>query len=382
MKKISKGTALGLKKHVLAVALGVGLGLGSISIVNAASPNTPPPSLKANAPHVYVVRKGDTLWDIAGKFLKKPWRWPEIWASNRHVKNPHWIYPGDRLLLCSFNGKPLIGRDEGDGCEGIIRRHTGSINLKPQVRVESLNDAIPVIRLSDIEVWLYRANIVTPESITDTPYIVGAADDRLLGGSGQKLYARGNGLAVGQTYGVYRKAEPYLFKDAQGKQYNAGIELIQVASAVSTAESDNGDITTLEVTKSYNQEIRRGDLVLPEYQNDLPSVFYPTTKNEVAENGQVIRVLGSIGEAAKRSVVTIDRGLLDGAKPGQVFSIYQKGEIVKDVKTGKPVTLPQEEIGMLMVFKTFDHLSYAYVLESRVPIKVGASIQAPSMSSE
>jgi hypothetical protein len=125
MKKVLQGTALGFKKHVLAVALGLGLGLGSISMVHAASPNVAPLTLKTSAPHVYVVRKGDTLWDIAGKFLKKPWRWPEIWAHNRHVKNPHWIYPGDRLLLCSFHGKPLVGKDEGDGCEGIIRRHTG-----------------------------------------------------------------------------------------------------------------------------------------------------------------------------------------------------------------------------------------------------------------
>jgi hypothetical protein len=78
------------------------------------------------------VKKGDTLWDISGKFLSKPWRWPEIWASNKHVKNPHWIYPGDRLLLCSLNGK-LIGKDEGDGCDGIIRRYSGnsSTTLRP-----------------------------------------------------------------------------------------------------------------------------------------------------------------------------------------------------------------------------------------------------------
>lgn len=380
MKKVLQGSILGLKKHALAMALGVGLGLGSLSMLHAASPNVSPPSLKASAPHVYVVRKGDTLWDIAGKFLKSPWRWREIWASNPHVKNPHWIYPGDRLLLCSFNGKPLIGRDEGDGCEGIIRRHTGSINLKPQVRVESLGEAIPPIRLSDIEVWLYRANIVAPEALTNTPYIVGAADNRLLGGKGQKVYARGNGLVIGEKYGIYRQAEPYIFKDAKGNKYTAGIELLQVASAISTATTASGDITTLEVTKSYDQEIRRGDLILPEYKNELPSIFYPIAQHEVRDGGQIVRVLGSIGDAAKRSVVTIDRGILDGAQTGQVFNIYQQGEVVQDIKTKKPITLPQEQIGSLMIFKTFDHLSYAYVLESTNPIKVGASIQSPLAS--
>lgn len=380
MKKVLQGSVLGLKKHALAMALGVGLGLGSLSMLHAASPNVPPPSLKASAPHVYVVRKGDTLWDIAGKFLKSPWRWREIWASNPHVRNPHWIYPGDRLLLCSFNGKPLIGRDEGDGCEGIIRRHTGSINLKPQVRVESLGEAIPPIRLSDIEVWLYRANIVAPEALTNTPYIVGAADNRLLGGKGQKVYARGNGLVIGEKYGIYRQAEPYIFKDAKGNKYTAGVELLQVASAISTATTASGDMTTLEVTQSYDQEIRRGDLILPEYKNELPSIFYPIAQHEVRDGGQIVRVLGSIGDAAKRSVVTIDRGILDGAQTGQVFNIYQQGEVVQDVKTKKPITLPQEEIGSLMIFKTFDHLSYAYVLDSTIPIKVGASVQSPLAS--
>lgn len=380
MKKVLQGSVLGLKKHALAMALGVGLGLGSLSMLHAASPNVSPPSLKASAPHVYVVRKGDTLWDIAGKFLKSPWRWREIWASNPHVKNPHWIYPGDRLLLCSFNGKPLIGRDEGDGCEGIIRRHTGSINLKPQVRVESLGEAIPPIRLSDIEVWLYRANIVAPEALTNTPYIVGAADNRLLGGKGQKVYARGNGLVIGEKYGIYRQAEPYIFKDAKGNKYTAGVELLQVASAISTATTASGDMTTLEVTQSYDQEIRRGDLILPEYKNELPSIFYPIAQHEVRDGGQIVRVLGSIGDAAKRSVVTIDRGILDGAQTGQVFNIYQQGEVVQDVKTKKPITLPQEEIGSLMIFKTFDHLSYAYVLDSTIPIKVGASVQSPLAS--
>lgn len=128
MKKVLNGIhsfhALGLKKQLIAVAICAGLGM-TVNITHAASPNVSPPSVKAGAPHVYVVKKGDTLWDISGKFLSKPWRWPEIWASNKHVKNPHWIYPGDRLLLCSLNGKPLIGKDEGDGCDGIIRRYTG-----------------------------------------------------------------------------------------------------------------------------------------------------------------------------------------------------------------------------------------------------------------
>ena len=139
-----------LKRGVLAVAMSVGLGLGVA--VEAQAKNPTPPSLRGDAPNVYIVKKGDTLWDISGRFLTKPWRWPEIWASNKHVRNPHLIYPGDRLLLCTLDGRTLIGRDEGDGCEGIFRRAVAT-TLAPQIRVESLNNAIPVIPLDEIRHW-------------------------------------------------------------------------------------------------------------------------------------------------------------------------------------------------------------------------------------
>jgi len=384
MKKVLKGmptfSALGFKKQLLALAVCVSVGVGVVSVAEAApARNVNPPALKAGAPQVYVVKKGDTLWDISKRFLKNPVRWPEIWASNKHVKNPHWIFPGDRLLMCTYNGKPIIGKDEGDGCEGIIRRYTGGTGtkLQPQVRVESLNNAIPVIPLEYIKHWLERSTIVAPESITGTPYILGTADQRVLAAKGQTVYARGNGLEVGQRYAVYREGEPYMFTDANGKKYNAGLELIQVASGV--AVRGENDITTLELTDTYNAEVRRGDRVLPEYDPMLPTLFYPTNAEEVVAGGQVVRVMGSIGTAAKHSVVTIDRGSLQGVQVGHVLTVNQKGEVVTDPKTKERVQLPGQRIGNIMVFKSFENLSYAYVLDSELPIKVGAGIQPPLM---
>ncbi|MFW2149027.1 LysM peptidoglycan-binding domain-containing protein [Acinetobacter sp. TY1] len=379
MKKVFKGIvnfhATGFKKHVLAIALCVSAGVAYMDVAVAASPNQNPPALKASAPYVYVVKRGDTLWDIAGKFLNSPWRWKEIWASNRHVKNPHWIYPGDKLLLCTLDGRPLIGKDEGDGCEGIIRRHQGGASLQPQIRIESLANTIPVVPLAYIQQWLDHSIVVSPESLTNIPYILGAADNRVITGAGQTVYARGNGLVTGQQYGVFRQGEPYTFTDATGKKINAGIELVEVASA--TAVADENDITTLELTKSFNAEVRKGDFVLPQYDNNMPSLFYPTIPNEVTDGGQVVRVQGSIGTAAQHGVVTLDRGALHGVKSGQVFSIYQKGETVRDPQTKEMVKLPNQRVGTVMIFKAFDQLSYAYVLDSSLPIKVGAEIQPP-----
>ncbi|AUC06605.1 LysM peptidoglycan-binding domain-containing protein [Acinetobacter lwoffii] len=380
MKKVLKGmpffSALGFKNQMLALAVCVGVSMGTIHSAEAApARNVNPPALKANAPNVYVVKKGDTLWDISKRFLKNPVRWPEIWASNKHVKNPHWIFPGDRLLMCDYQGRPIIGKDEGDGCEGIISRYLGSTSLQPQIRVESLNNTIPVIPLEHIKQWLERYTLLAPDSVQGTPYILGTADQRVLAGKGQKVYARGHGLVVGQRYAVYREAEPYVFTDANGKKYTAALELQQVASGI--AVRGEGDVTTLELTDSYNAEVRRSDRVLPEYDPMLPTLFYPTNAENIAAGGQIVRVLGSIGTAARHSVVTIDRGTAHGVQTGHVFSVNQKGEVVTDPKTKERVQLPGERIGQIMVFKNFDQLSYAYVLESELPIKMGAGIQAP-----
>mgnify|MGYP002661705754 FL=1 len=380
MKKVLKGmpffSALGFKNQMLALAVCVGVSMGTIHSAEAApARNVNPPALKANAPNVYVVKKGDTLWDISKRFLKNPVRWPEIWASNKHVKNPHWIFPGDRLLMCDYQGRPIIGKDEGDGCEGIISRYLGSTSLQPQIRVESLNNTIPVIPLEHIKQWLERYTLLAPDSVQGTPYILGTADQRVLAGKGQKVYARGHGLVVGQRYAVYREAEPYVFTDANGKKYTAALELQQVASGI--AVRGEGDVTTLELTDSYNAEVRRGDRVLAEYDPMLPTLFYPTNAENIAAGGQIVRVLGSIGTAARHSVVTIDRGTAHGVQTGHVFSVNQKGEVVPDPKTKERVQLPGERIGQVMVVKTFDQLSYAYVLESELPIKVGANIQPP-----
>lgn len=380
MKKVFMGapnfSALGLKKQMLALAVSIGVSLGTVSIAEAApARNVNPPSLKANAPQVYVVKKGDTLWDISKKFLKNPVRWPEIWASNKHVKNPHWIFPGDRLLMCTYNGKPIIGKDEGDGCAGIISRYTGSTSVQPQIRVESLNNTIPVIPLQHIKNWLQHSTVLPADTLDGIPYIIGIADQRVIAAKDQTVYARGNGLVVGQRYAVYHEGEPYIFTDANGVKYNAGLELTQVASAI--AVRGQNDITTLELTESYDREVRSGDRVLPEYDPMLPSLFFPTSAENITPGGIVVRVQGSMDIAARHSVVTIDRGTTHGVQTGDVFNVNQKGQMVTDSKTKERIELPNEQVGTIMVFKTFSNLSYAYVLESALPMKIGSSIQPP-----
>lgn len=364
------------KRGLLAAALSVGVMFTGTQAVHAASPNKAPPSIKAGAPQVYVVKKGDTLWDIAGKFLKSPWRWKEIWASNRHVKNPHWIYPGDRLLMCTLNGKPLIGKDEGDGCEGIIRRHTGG---KTTPRYESTGDGVPVIPLSFINKWLQHFVIISPDSLKDVPYIIAANDGRVLAGKGQIVYARGNGLHVGQRYAIYRPEKPYTLtipaegKFQKDKTLNLGVELQQMATAVVTAIDASGT-ATLEIVESFGGEVRFEYYVLPESPSTLPSAFFPVLKNDVIDGGRVARVHGGISSTGQHGVVTIDRGFNHKTTAGQVFEVRQKGNTVLDPKTKQPIELPAQRIGHVMIFKSFENFSYAYVLDSNLPITVGSSI--------
>ena len=240
-----------------------------------------------------------------------------------------------------------------------------------------MNNSVPVIPLAHIQQWLERTSVLPADAIANTPYILGTADNRVLAGKGQSVYVRGKGLENGQRYGVFREGEPYVVLDEKGKKQVLGIELTQVASGV--AIRNENDITTVELTDSYNGEVRRGDRVMAEQDAMLPTLFYPTDAGQVKDGGKIIRVMGSIGTAAKNGVVTVDRGTADGIEIGQVFSTYQDGETVRDPKTKETVKLPGQYVGSVMIFKSFDRISYAYVLESELPIKIGSNIKPPRL---
>ncbi|MFB2538509.1 MULTISPECIES: LysM peptidoglycan-binding domain-containing protein [unclassified Acinetobacter] len=362
------------KQNAVAWAIFAGLSFGVVADVQAKSPNQS--TLRADAPNVYVVKKGDTLWAIAGRFLNKPWQWPTIWAANRQIRNPHLIYPGDRILLCTVNGKPLIGRDEGDGCTGIIRRATGTPApaASAKIRVEALNNAIPLIPLENIRNWLEKGVILSPEASTNLPYVVGMTEQRVIAARGDKVYLRGNGLNVGQRYGIYRENDPYTVKGDKGKETVVAKEYSQVAEGAITGEQ-NG-VYTFEILAN-EKEVRKGDVVMPVYDTYLPTVFQPIPAKGIVDGGSVVRVVDGVNVAGVNSIVTINRGTQHGVDLGHLFSLQQRGEMSTDPKTGEQVRLPDEEIGHALVFKTFDNMSYAYVTDSSGPIRLGARLATP-----
>lgn len=354
-------------------ALCIGL-LACCALGSANAANNPPPTIKADAPNRYVVKKGDTLWDISGKYLNSPWRWREIWAVNQQVRNPNLIYPNDVLILCVVKGKTLVGIDTGTGCAGVEQAASQpAVDIAPAP--SELAGSIPTIPLTSIESWLSRTVIVSPDDFNTTPYVLASKNKNIITGAGDTIYAKGVPLILGQHYGVYRAGQPYVDPTTRAV---IGLEVTQVASGKVTDVASNG-VSSLRLTASYGQEVREGDRVFVEVGNYLPPMFHPRAA-QVSRGGRVIRIMDALSSVGRDGVVAINLGSRQGAQAGDVLSVYQKGATVQDnfgTTKGAGVRLPSEEIGHVMVFKTFDNISYAYVLDAESPIRADDYLMSP-----
>ncbi len=350
--------------------------IAGMMLTNTAQAGNPPPRIKADAPNRYTVKKGDTLWDISARYLKNPSRWKDIWATNKQIKNPNLIYPKDVLIMCIIKGKTLVGVDTGEGCAGIRKQVTQSKKkAQPRrVRVRAMAESIPTIPLQSIRYWLDKVAIVNPFLLEDTPYVLGSKNRNLLTAEGDTIYVKGALLRLGQSYGVYRKGEPFI--DPMSKTI-LGVEVTQVAKGVVKDVSANG-VSTIQLTETYGQEVNEGDRVFADMGVALPPAF-GLQPARMKRAGRIIRVTGSIGVAAGAgNVVAINIGSLGGARLGDVFTVYRKGPLIRDTfDNDMPVRLPSEPAGRIMVFRTFNHISYAYVLNSEGALGVGDQLLSP-----
>lgn len=337
-----------MKKLVLAAAATAALFLGSIAAHSA--------ELRADHPETYVVQKGDTLWDISGRFLTKPWNWPEIWHVNPQVENPHLIYPGDILKLVYIDGKPYL-----------VKASNGTIKLRPKARVLSEGDAITTIPLDLIRPFLIDEMVVDPSVFETAPYVVALGDERVIsGGFDDRLYLRGLDAATGSSYGIYRKGKEY--RDPVTNEL-LGVEARYLANGTI---SKDGDPATLDVKKS-KLEIQKGDVALPRNEDPLPPVYAPRApEQDIA--AQLISVYDGVSQIGQYNVVTLNKGERDGLEEGHVLTVYQRGKKVLDTiaeKRGEDdpyVTLPEERAGTLMVFRTYEKVSLALIMDAVRPI--------------
>ncbi len=331
---------------------------GALFACSAMAGNT---ALRADHPDEYVVVKGDTLWDISGRFLEKPWLWPSIWKANPHISNPDLIYPGDRITLVFVDGEPYLMLNRGSG---------GTVKLSPEVRSSPLAEAIPAIPLEDINAFLSRSRVVGEGELDTAAYAVAGAARHVISGAGDELHARG-ALPDGEVnFGIFRDAGP--IADPETKEV-----LGRFAREIGAARllDSEGEISTFTVNRS-REEIRAGDRLLPVVEQKITATFFPSApKTEVS--GVILAVENGVNQIGALDVVVINRGSREGLADGNVLAINKRGEEARDPVTGQTLQMPDSRAGLLMVFRTFEKLSFAIVLESNQPLAVLDKITNP-----
>ncbi|AYC30878.1 LysM peptidoglycan-binding domain-containing protein [Pseudomonas cavernae] len=319
--------------------------------------------LKDGHPERYTVVKGDTLWDISGKFLRQPWKWPEIWHANPQIENPHLIYPGDVLSLVYIDGQPRLVLNRGES--------RGTIKLSPKVRSTPMAEAIPTIPLEAINSFLISNRIVdTPEQFQGQPYIVAGNAERVVSGAGDRVYARGLLAPDVPVYGIFRQGRTYI--DPVTEEF-LGINADDIGSGQVVAEE--GDIATMALTRS-TQEVRLGDRLFPTEERAINSTFMPSEPSGEIK-GLILDVPRGVTQVGQFDVVTINKGKRDGLAEGNVLAVYKTGETVRDRVTGETVKIPDERSGLLMVFRTYDKLSYGLILGATRQLAVLDKVQNP-----
>ncbi len=319
--------------------------------------------LAESAPEIYLVKEGDTLWGIASMYLEDPWLWPEIWEINAQLDNPHLIFPGDQIYLVWVDGQPRLRVRRGSA--------SNTVKLTPQMRIEPLDRAIPSISLEQIGPWLSDHRIVPPELLDGAPYVIAGAKRALLSSAGDELYARGT-FPEGETgFGVYRRGQ--LFVDPETDEV-LGLEATDIGSARLEEVYEDG-IAEFEVTR-VTEEIRINDRLLPPEVREISANFQPRSPMNNA-SGFMLAVDSGVSQIGALDIVAITLGLRNSIEEGHVLAIYQRGEVVRDRITNEMVQIPDTRAGLLMVFRSFNRMSYGIVLKSDRPLSVGDRVVTP-----
>jgi hypothetical protein len=315
--------------------------------------------LNPRVPNQYRVVEGDTLWDISALFLRDPWMWPEIWHANQQIANPHLIFPGDIISLVYIHGVPKL----------VVSRNRDQ-KLSPQIRVQDHREPISALPLKIIQAFLSNNRVASMEELNAAPYVLGGYERRLLVGVGDDFYARGDFSANGRYFGVYRPGKPY--QDPSTGEV-LGIRAKSVGTAKLKALKD--DIATLGATYAEG-EIRRQDRLLSQQGPLLPGTYYPRAP-EREVTGTILSVEGALRNAGALDVVALNLGEHHGLHLGDTLAIFKMGELVKDPIKGKPVRLPDEPVGLLMVFHRYQKMSFALVLEADRQLDIGDLVRNP-----
>ena len=338
--------------------------------------------LANNAPKSYVVKKGDTLWDISTVFLKQPWLWPKLWRINPDIENPHLIYPGELLnLVFDAQGQPMLVKGKP------------SIKWMPNVRT-SLKDQHPVetLSLNVISPFIKYDTVLSESTLLNSPYILGSEEGYKSSIEGVKAYVNGD-LNIGKSYAIYQKEEAILVPETE-EVIGYYATLVGTGKAIRKGNKAKKKPATLYIEGAM-REIRAGYVVVPINQGQmLPSFFTMQAANDSIK-GKIIKSSNGMREFGKLDVVFIDQGQVNGIHQGDVLSVNRLSPGIVETNDGPTYTadasrwnrlasatdsdykMPEETIGKMMVFKVFEQVSMAIILNSQKPLKIQDSVTAP-----
>lgn len=343
-------------RHLLSAALLIFTGISTATDLE----------LRPEHPDRYTVVPGDTLWDISGHFLQSPWRWPEIWEVNPEVRNPHLIYPGDILYLRFVDGKPRLSREPNSGGMRDVR-------LSPGVRRSSLSRAIPVIPIDAIQQFLTRPRVMSRYEIQQAPEVTAFVQEHIVGGIGDPFYASSIEDDLNRSFDVIRPGKPYRDPDT-GE--NLGHEALYVGDAELLRAGTPAKMTLT----GGAMEVQMGDRVLPDPEEETLEQFYPKPAPEFVD-GKILAVLNGINQIGQYNVVVLNKGSADGLEIGDVMQILQRSRPPRSAQAGTlwghRNDLPLETVGMLLIFRPFERVSYALVMSASGVIHLKDTVRSP-----
>jgi len=329
--------------------------------------------LKDQHPVNYMVKQGDTLWDIASRFLRDPWRWPDIWYVNPQIENPHLIYPGDEVVLTYKDGKPQLELRRAGAAPAApgSADTTRTVKLSPEIRRQPLGEAVPVVPVEAISQFFSRPSVVRPGELDGAAYIVSSQEAHLIAGLGDKIYVRGLPESGPVRFNIVRAGKTYADRDGVA----LGVEALHVGEAV---VRKFGDPATLEIV-SLNREALVGDKLMVADERGADFDFVPHVPDSEI-NARVISLVDGLSRFGQYQVVVVGAGKEQGINRGHVLAVYQSGGTVRDKvvkESASLVALPDERVGYLMVFRVFDKVSYGLVMKSERDMRLFDSVRKP-----
>ena len=311
----------------------------------------------------YTVRRGDTLWDIAARFLRDPWRWPEVWHANPQVRNPHWIYPGDVLEVAVINGHTML-----QPVEPALPEH----RLSPEIRREALEQAIPALPYERIAAFLAETAPIDDKTLAKAPYLLGPVNaEQLIMGTGDRVYVRGTDAEAGTVFQVVDTQGVLLKNPDTGKPLGSQVDVLGMIRLTRA-----GDPAEAVIVQS-RREIRAQNRLLPAPESLINPDLLPRAPGQPL-SGRILVLSNAISQAAQHQSVTLGLGSREGLEVGHVLAIYRSGARIPDPVRGESVALPDERIGEVLIFRVSESVSQGLIVRSTRSIKIGDRVATPS----